>query len=183
MPVRVGTYNLTAKLTGFATAARYGGLLVGQTSPVNLQLAPSQLQETVTVTGVAPLVETRPRISAATSIRSRSPSCRCSGGAGPISRCWPSGSQENSVNADTPGLSIASRQRPQIHLDGQQITQVYNPANGQHRVSRDGIAEFEFVTSRFNATQGRSSGVIVNAITKSGTNVFAGSVSAFFRHD
>ena len=33
-------------------------LLVGQTATVNLQLAPSQLQETITVTGLAAFVDT-----------------------------------------------------------------------------------------------------------------------------
>ena len=63
------------------------------------------------------------------------------------------------------------------------MTQVYSFGNGQHRVSRDGIAEFEYVTGRFSATQGRSSGVVVNAITKSGTNTAAGSFSGYFRSD
>ena len=71
----------------------------------------------------------------------------------------------------------------QINLDGQGVSQYSAPTFGQARFSRDAIAEFEFVANRFDATQGRSSGVQVNAITKSGTNQFAGSVSGFFRHD
>ena len=39
------------------------------------------------------------------------------------------------------------------------------------------------MSSRFNATQGRSSGVQINAITKSGTNTFSGSFAGYFRHD
>src|SRR5262245_36951385 len=59
VPVRVGTYRLTAELQGFSTVTREGlELLVGQTATVNLQLAPSTLQESVTVTGEAPLIET-----------------------------------------------------------------------------------------------------------------------------
>ena len=49
-------------------------------------------------------------------------------------------------------------------------------AGGQPRFSQDSIAEFQFITNRFDATQGRSTGVQVNAITKSGTNQFYGSV-------
>ena len=46
-------------LTGFSTVNRTGvNLLVGQTATVNLQMSPSTLQETVTVTGEAPLIET-----------------------------------------------------------------------------------------------------------------------------
>ena len=44
---------------GFSTVNRAGvNLLVGQTATVNMQMAPSTLQETVTVTGEAPLIET-----------------------------------------------------------------------------------------------------------------------------
>jgi hypothetical protein len=54
---------------------------------------------------------------------------------------------------------------------------------GQPRFSRDAIGEFQFLASRFDATQGRSTGMQVNAITKSGTNISAGSFSGYFRDD
>ena len=42
LPVRIGTYRLTAQLAGFATVTRSGlELLVGQQAVVNLQMAPS----------------------------------------------------------------------------------------------------------------------------------------------
>ena len=66
----------------------------------------------------------------------------------------------------------------QINIDGQQVTNtVAGSAFGNPRFSRDAIAEFEFVTNRFDATQGRSSGVQVNAISKSGTNTPSGTLS------
>src|SRR4029078_401594 len=62
----------------------------------------------------------------------------------------------------------------QLNLDGQQVTGQLGPG-GPARFSRDAIAEFQFISNRFDATQGRSSGVQVNAITKSGTNTMTGS--------
>ena len=60
IPVRVGSYKLTADLAGFNNIMRTGvQVLVGQTITLNLQMAPSNLQETVTVTGEAPLIETQ----------------------------------------------------------------------------------------------------------------------------
>ncbi len=57
IPARVGAYQLAAELQGFSTAQRTGvELLVGQTVVVNLQLAPSGVAETVTVSGEAPLI-------------------------------------------------------------------------------------------------------------------------------
>ena len=47
----------------------------------------------------------------------------------------------------------------------------------------DAIAEFVLVTNRFDATQGRSAGMMANAVTKSGTNNFSGTLSGFFRSD
>ncbi len=69
----------------------------------------------------------------------------------------------------------------QINLDGQQVTNWSAPTFGQARFSREAIAAFEFVANRFDASQGRSSGVQVNAISKSGTNTFAGTFSGYFR--
>src|SRR5207237_8127398 len=54
---------------------------------------------------------------------------------------------------------------------------------GQPPYSHDSIAEFEFVANRFDASQGRSAGVQVNAVTKSGTNLFTGTTGGYFRSD
>ena len=57
IPARVGAYQLTAELSGFSTVARSGiQLLVGQTATIDLQMAPSTVQETVTVSAEAPLL-------------------------------------------------------------------------------------------------------------------------------
>ena len=52
---------------------------------------------------------------------------------------------------------------------------------GQPKYSQDSIAEFQFVSNRFDATMGRSTGVQVNAITKSGSNQFSGLFRGNFR--
>ena len=72
----------------------------------------------------------------------------------------------------------------QVNVDGQQITyEGGGLGNVQARYSRDAIAEFEYVSNRFDASQGRSQGVQINAVTKSGTNNYAGSFGAYFRDD
>jgi hypothetical protein len=68
-------------------------------------------------------------------------------------------------------------------MDGQEVSVAQGGNRGQPRFSRDAIAEFQFLSSRFDATQGRSTGVQVNAITKSGANIPAGSFSGYFRDD
>src|SRR5205823_2937605 len=46
----------------------------------------------------------------------------------------------------------------------------------------DSVAEFRLVTNSFDAEYGRFSGAVMNAITKSGTNGFHGSVFEFLRN-
>ena len=71
-----------------------------------------------------------------------------------------------------------------MNLDGQQITQkVAGSGFGQPKFSREAIAEFQIVTNLFDVTQGRSAGIQVQAISRSGTNTMAGSVYGFFRDD
>jgi hypothetical protein len=71
----------------------------------------------------------------------------------------------------------------QMVVDGQQITQLICCSGRQPRYSREAIAEFELITNRFDASVGRSAGMVVNAITKSGTNMYSGSLAGYFRHD
>jgi hypothetical protein len=181
--VRVGGYRVTAQLPGFATVVQEGlQLLVGQEATVNLQLAVSGVAESVTVTGEAPLVDVT-RSAASGNIDSRQLSEIPVQG-----RDWQDltmlapGSRNNSVD-QWAGRNM--RGSGQLNLDGQQVTTaiVSETGDGQPSFSKDSIAEFQFITNRFDATQGRSTEMQVNVITKSGTNAFAGSAAGYFRHD
>src|SRR5258706_1098998 len=181
LPVRTGAIRVTVELTGFATVNRSVELLLGQTVVVNLQMAPSTVQESVTVTGEAPLID----VSSST----------VSGNIDPrqMQELPVNGRNWQDLSLLAPGSRAnAGGEAPvrrdtgayQINMDGQQITNnVAGSAFGNPRYSRDAIAEFEFVANRFDATQGRSSGVQLNAISKSGTNTPTGSFSGYFRSD
>jgi len=180
VPVRVGTFKVDAELPGFGTVTRQVDLLIGQTAVLNLQLAPSTVQESVTVTGEAPLVDTT-NSSLASNVDPRQMQELPVNG-----RNWMDltllapGSRANAV-AETPIGSTSSNITFQLNLDGQQVTNQVALSFGQPRFSRDAIGEFEFVSNRFDASQGRSSGIQVNAITKSGTNTPGGTFSGYFR--
>src|ERR1051325_8983807 len=180
MPVRVGVHKVSAELTGFGTVTREIDLLVNQTAVINLQLAPSTLQESVTVTGEAPLIDTSQSSLGANIDPKQMSELPVNGRNFMDLTLLAPGSRQNAV-AETPINSSSVNITFQLNLDGQQVTNQVALSFGQPRYSRDSIGEFEFVTNRFDASQGRSSGVQVNAITKSGTNTPTGTFSGYFR--
>ncbi len=184
MPARAGAYKITAVLPGFSTVTRTGlELLVGQQIAVNLQMTLSALQESVTVTGEAPLISTTtssiggnvdPRQTQELPVNGRDWLA--------LSTLAP-GMRANATDlGPTTGERNGNREF-QLNMDGQEVSVAQGGNRGQPRFSRDAIAEFQFLASRFDATQGRSTGLQVNAITRSGSNVSTGSFSGYFRDD
>ena len=186
MGVRLGTYELTTELAGFAAVTRSITVLAGQEAVTDLQLGLTGVEETVTVTGEAPLLDLTD-----SSVRGNLDPRQVQ--ELPVNgRNWldlvmlAPGARGNEVREQPHSLGgTSARGDYQINVDGQQITSnlsSFGP-DGQARFGRDAIAEFEFVSNRFDATQSRSSGVQINAITKSGTNTFTGTFAGYFRHD
>jgi hypothetical protein len=181
LPVRVGSYALTVELSGFTTVNRSLQILVGQTAEVDVQMMPSIVQETVTVTGEAPLVDTTTSTVGANIDPRQVQELPING------RNWMDltllapGARRNEGG----GFAQFRQGYSQTNVDGQQITINYHSQTDSEQpgFSRDAIAEFEVVANRFDATQGRSQGMIVNAVTKSGTNAFAGTFGGYFRSD
>jgi len=191
IPTRVGAFRITAELPGFAPVTQTVTLLVGQEAVIDLTMAVEGVQETVTVTGEAPLLNVT-QSSLGGNIDPRQMSEIPLQG-----RNWVDlillapGAQLNAVdNAPSDfrnfgGGGNREGTNFQLNVDGQEITQAIDGSGGANnpKYSKDAIAEFEFLSSRFDATQGRSSGLQVNAVTKSGTNTVSGSLSSYFRHD
>jgi carboxypeptidase family protein len=183
VPVRIGNYRVTATLTGFTDATRSGvPVSVGQTVTLNLQMAPSGLQESVTVTGEAPLIDVTTSSLGSNISQAQMEELPLNG------RNWQDlamlavGNKVNEVGTNE--IAAEGTGNYQVNVDGQQITyEGGGLGNVQARFSRDAIAEFEYIANRFDATQGRSQGVQINAVTKSGTNTFLGSFGAYFRDD
>jgi hypothetical protein len=180
VPVRVGTYRITVQLPGFTTVTRGGvEVLVGQTAVINLQMSPSNLAETVTVTGESPLVDTTTS-SVGGNIDPRQITELPSQGRNWMSLALLAPGNRTNAQGATPVQDRGDVREFQLNVDGLQVTSNLGTGN-QARYSNDSIAEFEFISNRFDATQGRSSGVQVNAITKSGTNILSGSLVGNFR--
>jgi hypothetical protein len=186
IPVRVGGYAITCELSGFTSVTRSGiQVLLGQTVTVTVQMKPGGVSETVTVTGEAPLVTTgsstlggnvEPRQVAELPVQGRNFMA--------LAMLAP-GSKTLTETATTPdvdrGRSNDIRDF-QINVDGQQVTRDLGTGDSP-KYSQDMIAEFQYIANRFDATRGRSSGLLVNIVSKSGTNLFTGLVRANYRSD
>ena len=180
VPVHVGSYRVTVQLPGFTTVTRSGvEVLVGQTAVINLQMSPSNLAETITVTGESPLVDTTTS-SVGGNVDPRMITQLPSQGRNWMSLALLAPGNRTNAQGATPVQDRGDVREFQLNVDGLQVTSNLGTGN-QARYSNDSIAEFEFISNRFDATQGRSSGVQVNAITKSGTNILSGSLVGNFR--
>src|SRR5688572_8029939 len=181
IPARVGTYRISAELSGFTRVERMGvQLLVGQTVTLNMQMSPSTVQETVTVTGEAPLIETTQSTVGGNIDPLQMTEVPVQGNQWLALALLAPGNR-TTVIGDEP-VTVPREDNPAfaLNLDGQQVGNTLGALN-QPRYSRDTIAEFEFVSNRFDATQGRSPAAMVNAVTKSGTNTFTGLLHGSFR--
>ena len=186
LPLRIGRYRLTATLQGFATVTREIELLVGQAAVVNLQLSVTGVSESIAVTAETPLIDTTSSTFGGNIDSRQMDSLPVQGRDWMTLALLAPGNHSNASQNSTPGVGGSAQSLAgsfQINVDGQQVTQIIalSGSGGEPKYSRDAIAEFEFVANRFDATQGRSTNAQVNAVTKSGTNIFAGSFGSYFR--
>jgi hypothetical protein len=179
-----GVYRIQAELQGFSPAVVPKiELLVGQNATLPFTVKVAGVAETVTVTGESPLVDMRSAQVAGNVDRRQMEELPILG------RNWMElgmlvkGVTVNAIEQDKP-QAVARNHEFQLNLDGQQITQLVASSNfGQPKLSREAIAEFQIVTNLFDVTQGRSIGVQVQAISRSGTNNLQGTFYGNFRDD
>jgi hypothetical protein len=175
-----GVYSLEARLSGYATP-RYAGLkYFADTKPIfNITLLPRAVQESMTFTGEAPLLNVS-QSQVGLSVEERQLEEL------PLSRrdylelATLDGSAREPEEG--PGLSIhgANAHYTAYELDGFQNTR------DQHGVvladvGIDAIEEFRVVSGPFEAESGGSLSGMVSAATKAGGNDWHGSLFAFFR--
>ena len=180
--VAAGRYKLQAELSGFGTIVHPNvEVLVGQNVTVQFSLKVAGVEETLTVSGQAPLVDTTSASVAGNVDRQEMANMPLAG------RNWlelsmlVKGITANDVTPNAPGVNTPDQF--QLNVDGQQISSRIGTVGygAQPKLSRDAVAEFQIVTNIFDITQGRSLGLQVNAITKSGSNKFSGSAYGYFR--
>ncbi|MDO8677447.1 MAG: carboxypeptidase regulatory-like domain-containing protein [Acidobacteriota bacterium] len=175
-----GRYKIVAKLTGFRTAERTGlQLQVGTTMTINLSLAVGGVEETVTVTGQSPLVDTtsaRVGGNVGTAELSELPAMNRNYFAAVALLPGVQFSPSTQLGNDTIVASGQSSQGNNVSVDGgYNVDDALGAVVGaQVRTPIEAIQEFQVMTSMYDAEYGRASGAIINAVSKSGTNQFKG---------
>lgn len=175
-----GTYKIVARLAGFRTVERTGlQLQVGTTMRINLELAVGGLEETVTVTGQSPLVDTssaRVGGNVGTAELSELPAMNRNYFAAVALLPGVQFSPSTQLGNDTIVASGQSSQGNNVSVDGgYNVDDALGAVVGaQVRTPIEAIQEFQVMTSMYDAEFGRASGAIINAVSKSGTNDFKG---------
>jgi hypothetical protein len=177
-----GTYTLTAEASGFATTTVNNvQVVVGRTTDINVTLGASGVTEVVNVTAGAVQVQTsRPEADAVINERA-------------IENLPINGRRFQDFITLTPGAQVDPRRQQislsgqlgihsNVSIDGADYNQPFfggirggERSNNAYTVPQESIKEFQVVASGYSAEFGRSTGGIVNAVTKSGTNDFHGS--------
>src|SRR5262245_51902692 len=181
-----GAYEISAQLSGFKKYQRRGlRVEVGKTLTVDVQLEVGGFEQEVTVTAEAPLVDTTSKQlggSVSTQELTDTPSLNRNftsylsllpGITSTIST--------DSFGADSIRVNGQATQNANYTLDGAGNNDSFNNGNGgsQARVPVEAVQEFQLLTSQFDAEFGSTSGGVVNAVSKQGTNEVHG-VGFFF---
>jgi hypothetical protein len=195
-----GNYMITVKAIGFTTQVLPGITLeVGAQQALDFKMQVGQITQTVVVSGEAPTVQlTSSTLSAvvnATTVRelplngrSWTDLAALQPGVSAIQTqfSFTSGSgRGNRGFGDQVSVSGARPQQNNYRLDGVSLNDYANGAPGSvlgGNLGVDAIQEFSVLTSNYSAEYGKTSGGVVNAITRSGTNQFHGSAYEFLRN-
>src|SRR6476646_830882 len=188
----VGNYKVEVKSGSFQPQSRTIGLTIGQSATVDFSLAPGQVEQQVTVTGEAALIETT-RTSTDTVIEQAQ-----------IQNLPVNGRQFIDFALLAPGVTIGDTTSgstdviiepvTKLSFAGQNIHYNFIAIDGADNISTasgvqkttpstDAVREFRVVNNTYSVEAGRAVGGIVNIITKSGTNDLHGSIYEYLRND
>src|SRR5690242_1581562 len=189
-PLTPGIYDITVEKQGFRTASVKGvEIYTGRTSSVSVALQPGAVSETVEVTASAITVDTTSTAVGANlndTFYSKVPIARNVTGLFYASAGVNEGGGTGAAN---PSISGGSGLENQYVADGVNITdgafggigvysRVYGPLSTGINLSF--VKEVQVKTGGYEPQYGKSTGGIVQIVTKSGSNAFHGGISGFF---
>ena len=176
--LRPGAYSVTFTLPGFSVVKREGlELNAGFTATVNADMKVGGLEETITVSGASPVVDTQ-------NVRTQSVITRATLDALPTTKNFqgfaaltlganPGGNRETGGDRGESlfGLSIHGAAAGIPMMDGMSFGGTYGSV---HRFAVNQLAVQEAVLETMGNAQSDSGGLNVNIISRDGGNVFAG---------
>jgi hypothetical protein len=175
------TYELSAALQGF-TPVKMPGVVIqlGQVLKIDVTLSMASVSESVQVTAESPIIDVKQ--NAATQTVSRE-----------IIERIPKGRDFTSVITSAPGTNDESRagglqidgasgSENRFVIDGVDTTNLQNGTSGK-TVFTDFVDQVQIKSSGYAAEYGGSTGGVINAITKSGSNQFHGSFGTYYRNE
>jgi hypothetical protein len=191
--LRPGTYRVEAALQGFRKQVQSGVTLqVNQTARLDLVLQVGDVNEQVTVSAEASLLETETSSRGAVIDQRK------------IVELPLNGRDYNQLALLSPGVLTPTPRLSSIgfkgafnvngnrafhnafQLDGVDNTSYSNSFRGNNvqvvQPSVEALQEFKIQTNAYTAEFGRSAGALINAVIKSGTNELHGSAYEFFRN-
>lgn len=192
-PLPIGRYSVKVEKDGFKTAVTEAiEVQVQQRAVVDITLQVGAIAEHITVTNVAPLLETetselgqvidnRRVVNLPLNGRNFAQLAQLSAGVAP--------SEPGARNSGSYGFSSNGGRSYQnnILLDGidnnSNLTDLLNNTSYVIQPSVDALQEFKVQTNAYSAEFGRGNGAILNASIKSGTNQFHGDLYEFLRND
>lgn len=195
-----GPYEVKVTASGFTSAVQKGiELNVGMEQALNITLQVGKVNETVEVNDLTPAIETTSSTVGATVEQRRVVELPLNGrdwtqlatlqpGVISVRAQASTGATANRGNRGFGDQLADSGHRPNentYRVDGININDYSNGAPGSvlgASLGVDAIQEFSVVTTNYTAEYGRTSGAVINAITKSGTNQVHGS-GYFFDRD
>lgn len=191
----VGNYEVKAELDGFKTSTRRGIVLtIGREAVVDVSLGMGNIAEEVLVVGEASLVNTKSGTLSSVIEGSTIRELPVNGRDFLRLTLLESGSVPLTYRKEVvkgTGLQVSlNGARPTAtgyFLDGTNIktsTTFQGPGSASGvMLGVDSIREFEVLSNGFSAEYGNASGGVINAVTRSGTNAFHGSLFGFYRND
>jgi hypothetical protein len=188
--LQTGSYEVRVELAGFQTIQRTGlTASAGSEIKLDFQLQVAGVEETVTVTGEAPLVETSSnKIGGTLSSREIEEVPANFRHIGALTQLVP-GMTPNPAQSSFEGGQVTANgtvAQSNVYL----IDGMYNnddrlggSQGTQVRVVLDNIEEYQVLSNQYSAEYGGGAGAIINMVTRSGTNDFSGRAYAYIRDE
>jgi len=184
-----GAYEVVAELTGFArVVTKDVQVQVGSSTNIDVTMKVAAVNETVSVTAESPLVQTTKsdvgQVITATLVENMPLSGRRFQDLSLLVPGTRPSNYYDPTKTEVGGISYGGMTGRAVNITVDGGDNNDGVVRGLlQQFSEDAIQEYKVTTGRYSAEYGRSTGGVVNVITKSGTNTLHGSGFVFLRDD